>query len=78
MSESRTTVWSCVKNYKIQNLQIGSGKIAKLSENEFNEEVKKCVKLLMSIVHRDVKNAQRFSLSNHENQAILFESSWIL
>ena len=31
----------------------------------------------MSNVHKDVKNAQRFSFNRHENQAVLFESQWI-
>ena len=49
--------------------------------DKFCENVASCriienVKLLMTNAQKEVKNASRFSL-NHENQALLFESSWI-
>ena len=49
--------------------------------DKFCENVASCriienVKLLMTNAQKEVKNASRFSL-NYENQALLFESSWI-
>ena len=49
--------------------------------DKFCENVASCriienVKLLMTNAQKEVKNARRFSL-NHENQTLLFESSWI-
>ena len=48
--------------------------------DKFCENVASCriienVKLLMTNAQKEVKNARRFSL-NHENQALLFESSF--
>ena len=48
----------------------------KFYENVALCRIKESVKLLMANAQKEVKNASRFSL-NHENQASLFESSWI-